>query len=311
MIFAAVSESFAQQPCINPRPQDEIWEISTRCLPCSLSECQQDKPDFSPSQFLSGEWQRCSFDAFLAHLHSNSTPRTIIYTHGNWMTHSNSRGRSSYVYNRVAARSTEAIRFISFTWPSNRSGRPVRDVREKAGRSEVDAFYFAALLNHFPRNAPLGLMGFSFGARVCCGGLHLVNGGVLNGRRLSGRYEPFPMLRISLVAPAFDRNWLAAESRYGRSLDGVDKLVNLYNSRDPVLKRYRFIDAVAGPIAAGFAGITGVAANTDPRSTEPLNLDPRITQFDCFDSIGNTHHEMSYYSQCPRFQFAIDNVLGK
>lgn len=311
LVACSYSGASAQYACNQVRPQDEYWEISTRCIACNFSPQTLESTNFAVSQMRMGAWQTSSFQSFLSSVVASPPMRTIIYTHGNWMTYSNSRGRAQYVYRQVSQRACEPIRFIAYTWPSERSGRPVQDIREKAGRSEVDAFYYAHLLNEIPKMAPFGLIGYSFGSRVTCGGVHLINGGSLNGSSLPVPGEPLPMLRISLIAPAFDRNWLSAKSHYGRTLDGVDKLVNLYNSRDPILRRFRFLDDISGPIAAGFAGITGVAPNSDPRSTEPLTADPRIVQFDCVSSIGNTHSEMDYYCQCPHFQVAIDNVLGK
>ncbi len=61
-------------------------------------------------------------------------------------------------------------------------------------------------------------------------------------------------IRVSLIAPAFDRNELNAGGDYELAMSRVERLVNLYNSSDPVLKRFRFID-VGSPVAAGFLGI--------------------------------------------------------
>ncbi len=69
------------------------------------------------------------------------------------------------------------------------------------------------------------------------------------------------------------------------AMQNVEELVNIYNSRDPVLRRFRFIDRVTTPIAAGFSGLA------DPRATQPLQADARIAQYDCGEAVGTSHDE--------------------
>ncbi len=132
----------------------------------------------------------------------------------------------------------------------------------------------------------------------------MVRGGQFEGRHSSTWPSP-RMVRVSLVAPAFDRTWLAEGREYAMAIESIDKLVNIYNSRDPVLRRFRFIDRVTTPIAAGFSGLA------DPRATQPLQSDRRITQYDCQAAAGSSHDEMNYYRKCSAINNAIDNVLGK
>lgn len=295
-----------------PRPEDELWEISTRhitCYPC-INEFSTDR--FSVNRQDHCNWNRSTFADLLLSM-GKSPMRTIVYTHGNWMTYSNARLRANVVYQALSARAGEPVRFIAFTWPSHRvrDWRPVQDIREKAERSEAEAIGFAHFLREIPKNQPLGLIGYSFGSRVTCGGLQLIMGGALNGHCLPNSLEPLPFVRVSLIAPAFEQHWLARGQHYGQVLDGVERLVNVYNSRDPILKRYRFLEEDSSPLAAGFAGIANIPGGTsDPLSTTPLQPDARIIQFDCRNSIGGTHGELSFYQKCPAFCQAIDNVLG-
>ena len=117
--------------------------------------------------------------------------------------------------------------------------------------------------------------------------------------------------RLGLVAPALDRNWIERNGRHQLALSHVESMINLYNSRDPILRRFRFIDRLSRPIAAGFAGFTGIAALADPRATAPLSSQQRIQQFDCGSVIGTTHSEKSYYGECPYFRNLIKHLLWK
>ncbi len=288
-----------------PREGDEVWLVSSRCLP-DLEKCSTlSAVKFNVSRFQCGTgWSAVDESELTASFTSMPDMRTVIYAHGNWMTYENALGRGGYVYNRLSQRASESIRFIIYSWPSQRDGRPIRDVYEKADRSNTDTYYFAHLLSRVPESSPLGLLGFSFGGRVVGGGLHLVAGGTLEGRTVSAWNRP-RNVDVSFVAPAFDRTWLAAGREYGMAMQSVEALVNIYNSRDPVLRRFRFIDRVTTPIAAGFSGLA------DPRATQPLQADARIAQYDCGDAVGNSHDEMNYYHKCCAYNTALDNVLGK
>lgn len=291
-----------QSPCL--RAGDELWEVSSRCLP-DLERCTTLNPvTFRVLNFTGQAWQASSEGALQASFQSNPTMRTIIYAHGNWMTIDNARGRGSFVYNRLSQRAGEPVRFIIYTWPSQRDGGPIRDVYQKADRSNTDTYYFAQFLSRVPEESPLGILGFSFGGRVVVGGLHMVSGGSLDGRTSS--VWPAPRkVRVSLVAPAFDRNWLAAGQAYGFAMNNIEALVNIYNSQDPVLRRFHFLDRLSTPIAAGFSGLN------DPRATQPLQSDQRIEQFDCGCAVGSSHDEMNYYTHCAFYRRALDNVLGR
>ena len=289
------------------REGDELWEVSSRCLP-DLEPCTMlNDVHFRVSRFDLGCWQPSDESQLQTSFAAAPFMRTVVYAHGNWMTADNTRGRGSYIYQRTAQRAAEPVRFIIYSWPSQRDGRPIRDVYEKADRSNTDTFYFAHFLSRVPADTPLGIYAFSFGGRVACGGLHMVNGGRLEGRT-SPVWENPRQVRVSMLAPAFDRTWLAANRQYGYAMNSIQALVNIYNSQDPVLRRFRFItrvDRITSPIAAGFMGLA------DPRATQPLQSDQRIVQFDCGPDVGSSHDEMNYYHKCCAFNNALDNVLGK
>lgn len=295
--------------CANEPPRlregDELWLVSSRCLP-DLEKCTTLAPvEFRTSRFhCESGWVTSDDQQLIASFSSAPTMRTVVYAHGNWMTADNALGRGCYVYNRTSQRAQESIRFIIYSWPSQRDGRPVRDVYEKAERSNVDTYYFAQLLSRVPESSPLGILAYSFGGRVVGGGLHLVAGGTLEGRT-SPTWDGQRQIHISFVAPAFDRTWLVRDQEYGMAMQNVETLVNIYNSRDPVLRRFRFIDFFSTPIAAGFSGLA------DPHATRPLQADDRIAQYDCGEAVGTSHDEMNYYRKCNSYNIALDNVLGK
>ena len=191
-----------------------------------------------------------------------------------------------------------------------------RDVFENAESAECQALYVAWLLERLGTRSEVALLGFSFGARAVTGGLHFASGGTVPGfthRSVAGPEGIQSQYRVALVAPAVDRDWLAVQGRHSHSMDRVTGLINLYNSRDPILRRFRFIDRLSRPVAAGFAGFIGVGSVenvANPRATQPLANSERIRQFDCGSIIGTTHSERSYYGECPYFTLVLDHLLG-
>lgn len=145
-------------------------------------------------------------------------------------------------------------------------------------------------------------MGFSFGGAVIAGTLHLLGGGALDGRALPHPIAYHSNVRVSMVAPAFDRDQLGPGGKYELALMQADRLVNLYNSVDPVLKRFRFIDR-GSPEAAGFLGINA-------RGGSRLLTAPNVVQYDCSRAAGRTHNEVDYYRNCPAVPTALKNVLN-
>ncbi|HUP81745.1 MAG TPA: hypothetical protein VM260_24550, partial [Pirellula sp.] len=179
--------------------------------------------------------------------------------------------------------------------------------------AECQSLYLAWMLQRLRNEPQVSILGFSFGARTVTGGLHLDAGGVIPGFSSvpSTNIGNFLKYRVGLVAPALDRNWIERNGRHQLAMSHVDSLINLYNSRDPILRRFRFLDRLSRPIAAGFAGFTGIAALADPRATMPLTGQSRIRQYDCGSIIGTTHSEKSYYGECPYYRNMIQHLLWK
>jgi hypothetical protein len=296
-----ILSSSANAQCA-PRTCDSIWEVSSR----RLSDCPSTAvaPAFEVHRVGSGCWSIASLEELVSGLQLGTQGRVVVYVHGNWMPWSEARKRAMIVYQSlICTTDCEPICFIAFSWPSERSEGFIKDVIGKKPRLDSDAFYLAKLVNQLPREQSLGLIGYSFGGPVICGALHLLNNGVLCGRRLPEtelRNEP---TRVSLVAPAFDRTALTDCGRFSQALNGVERLVNLYNSHDPILKKFRFFDRQTSPIAAGFAGIL------EPVADQPLHPNPKIIQYNC-RSVGRTHAELDYL-QCSAMRLSFENVVGR
>ena len=289
------------QPCSGAfpvQPGDSVWEVSSRHLCGSCRLCEP----LRISRVVGCNFQPSSLEEFIADPVCLNSHQTVVYVHGNWMEWKNARERGLYVYQLLTAQTDKPIRLILYSWPSERDGRIAPDVREKASLAHVESYYMAEFLEHIPADRTLGMLGFSFGGAVICGTLQLLGGGSLDGRTLTPPIAAHRDIRVSMVAPAFDRNQLGQGGKYELAMGQVERLVNLYNSADPVLKRFRFIDR-GSPQAAGFLGINA-------RNEMRLTFHPNVEQYDCSRAAGRTHSEVEYYRNCPAFKTSLLNVLG-
>lgn len=298
--------------------QFEIYELSVRHRSCDPCRLILDDSVFDVYQWVNcSQWVRGDIQSAMAAQVSpdSQEPLTIIYAHGNFMERCNARNRAFLIANQIAMHSHRPFRMLMLSWPSEKERRPLKDTYRNTQCSDTIAFYLGYLLRRLPPTEQVSIHGFSLGARVVTGGLHLDAGGCLIGRQLSNFPSVPPQsanhatehqYRVSLIAPAIDQSWLQQNNRMGLAMTEVAKLVNLYNSNDPVLRRYFFSDLSSRPLAAGFAGFVGI---TDPRPSSPLAGQDRVFQYDCSRYLRNTHDERSYYRQCPAYVLAIRNLL--
>lgn len=291
------------------KPASEIFEISTRHLPDRFSCIDFECPNVQVNKWHGNGWRSSTVDEAMP-LEGNGV-LTILYIHGNFMERNNSLERVRIVDSYLKQQADRPYRLLMLSWPSQREKKPLRDVFENAESSECHSLYVAWMLRRLKNDAPVSILAFSFGARAATGGLHLNAGGVIPGLMAvpESSEAAASAYRLGLVAPAIDRDWIETNGRHNLAMSNVDSLVNLYNSKDPILRRFRFMDRIASPIAAGFAGFQMFA---DPRATAPLSGQQRIRQYDCGSVIGTTHAEKSYYGECPYFRSVmIQHLLWK
>lgn len=292
----------------------EVWELSSRHLPEKFNCINPLDPGLKAYRHTEVGWQSDQIENVLL----DDGRMVILYVHGNFMERSNARERVLILNEYLKQRATRPYKLLMLSWPSTREPHPLRDVYENAQSAESQALLVGWILEKLAMNsADVSLLGFSFGARAVSGGLHYASGGTVAGFHYQSIQAPgstLPRYRVALVAPALDRDWLAPGGKHERALEHVSGLINLYNSRDPILRRFRFIDRLSQPVAAGFAGfigLPGIEGFSNPRATSPLENSTKIRQFDCGSGIGTTHSERSYYAQCPYFALVLDHLLGQ
>lgn len=132
------------------------------------------------------------------------------------------------------------------------------------------------------------MIGYSFGARVATGALHLLGGGRMERHVSSEDPVQGAEIRVGLIAPAIESLWLAQRGYHGLATKNMASMTLLYNRRDAVLKRYWLLEKVRRETALGFSGPTRFAPRFD-------GMRLSVRSRDCSPNVKLRHAELDYY----------------
>jgi hypothetical protein len=266
------------------RGDDGVYLVDTRCLGCPSGKRVPELPIYR-YDVESAAWQSSSAgdlaDDCLGAVAS-------IHIHGNRIDRYRSVSRGWSIYHEFLRRDRSDTRlvFIIWSWPSDKIRGPMRDVRTKAARTTAESYFLAHLISALPPDTPVSLTGHSFGARIICGGAHLLAGGHLGRYALGPDGVALPReLSVVLSAAAMHDYWLSPGCYHGRALWEIDRLLVLYNTCDPVLKYYRHIERGARPRALGYSG-AAICGDTTAQ----------VDQLNVACQIGKEHSFFAYLS---------------
>lgn len=240
--------------CIPEPPgcqKPDIWLISTRHLSCPRATCEPSR-DLRFYRLEGGQWQPSSAQDFYGT--SDPAQITCFYIHGNRIRKDEVFQRGMRVYQRLNRPAN--TRFVIWSWPSTPIRGRIRDARTKAARADGESFYLAHTMGGMSDSSTVSLIGYSFGARIVTGTLHLLGGGALKGNVLSEERRPEFRPRAVLLAPAVSRGWLRPEGIHGMATYAVDQIYSTYNTKDPALKHFYVTNKQTKPTALGFSGIS-------------------------------------------------------
>lgn len=266
--------------CVRVRPQDEVTLISSRPIGCSTRPDRIEEGLYA-EQYADfdadgrREWRTAPWRSVAAA--ANASKPTVVFAHGNKVGWAETRSRGLYVYSRLVRCADERpIHFLIWSWCSDEIKGPLRDFREKAARTGPVGKQLGYVLNALPDDARLGLLGYSYGARVSSGALQELGSG-----RLAG---PPRLFRGFYMAAAYDADWLGRGHRHGDAMDVTDRLIVTTNRRDPAMKYFELLGRNYDPQAMGYAG--------------PTCLDreraARVRLINVADAVGRSHDLCDY-----------------
>jgi hypothetical protein len=287
------------------RPDDEVWLVSCRGLPC-FSKCSAPPAEIGSRlsywryDWESKKWQRSDEAAFFATEQLNLP--TSIWAHGDRVETGEAFSRGWDVYQQlVCGADVGKMRFVIWSWPSAQliQRRPVRDSRIKAFRAHSAGYYLGWVLTRLEPTTRCGLMGFSFGARVVTGALHVLAGGEILGQALPDAGNGPPRRHnVVLMAAALDSDWLIPGRRHGLAITQIERLLLLNNYCDWILKRY---PKLCGRTALGYTGLNTRGALAPYAA--------KIQQVHAGRYIGKEHALQAYIYSSPLMALAREVAL--
>jgi len=264
---------------------DQLWLLSTRHLPrhqAPSSPVSFDYWVFAPG----GGWAPAEEAALLA----GDPPHvpTCVFIPGNRADWNATLEAGWRVFRHLKEQAPDRpFRLVIWSWPADRIFQHIRpDVQEKAARCDSQSFYLAQWLSRLDPEVPVCLIGYSFGARVVSGALHLSGGGALDGRALAQPVRRAAPIRAALVAAAMDYDWLLPGRRNGLAIGQVDQMLITVNLCDLPLKYYSKMYYRNGPPALGYAGLPGCGGWGEELA--------RVERIDVSAEVGNAHQWACY-----------------
>jgi hypothetical protein len=213
-------------------------------------------------------WRSSDLGSFLAF---DPTVRTIFFVHGNQIMPGDAKREGLDVYCRLMhyGANNPPIRFVIFSWPSAKAAGLLRDVQIKASRTGPAGVQLAWLLDQMPAETQVGLLGFSYGARIITAGLHVLAGGDLGSCGLPAHVHPNRAhVNVVLMADAEHACWLGEGQCHGMALSQVDRLFSLNSCQDPAMRFYALsVPGRGGPQALGLAGPICLSADQAAKVT--------------------------------------------
>ena len=261
--------------------QSDVWLVNTRCLTPPRCRCET----FSKLPLYRYEncrLNRASIDDFVGTL----TPDTIVcvFVDGNRISAADALKRGERMRRRIGC-CQERVRFVIWSWPTEKIAGPMRDIRTKICRSDGETFFLASWLSQLPTEQRISLVGYSLGARVVTGSLHLLGGGSYYGNRLSETQERSVYPRAALLGSALPLGYITPRGAHGLALSNADRVLSISNSGDQALKFFKFVSSSKNAIALGYRAIS-------PRSLG--GLAPLLEQRDVNRTAGRSHDLNDY-----------------
>jgi hypothetical protein len=270
--------------------QSSVWLISTRQARYA-GPCGDEVPELTYHEL--DRDNNCWRSVCAADFPNKVKPKlpTIFVVHGNRYKADEVVEDAWPVYAQLEA-DKKPYRLVIWSWPSEQVCRRRRpDTQLKAQRTELESLYLARCLNHFDRDVPLNLVGFSFGSRIITGTLHLLGGGQLARHSLQHRSpKSHSSINAILIAAAVDSDWLLPDHYHGKALSQLNRLLVTCNCCDTALRWYPAMYHRRGPPALGFVGPECCGLElADQERMEVLDLS-------C--DAGKTHDWRRYFAVC-------------
>lgn len=278
------------------RPYDQLWIVSTRGVGCPKSG--ETPPLTFAVRGPDGKWNDTTLEAFLA---ETAKGQTRFWIHGYGADPQRAHDVGLVAQEQFVTDTESPVRFVIWSWPSEREGRRLQDIRAKGARTHIEAYCLAWLVARMSAEADISMVGYSYGTRVIAGGLHLVGGGEICGLSLKSRVvmtaggevlatdmaDP-RQVRAVLLAAAMGSDWLVEGGFNELALGQTSELLSIYSSSDEVLRWYPLATREKHDDALGYRDLAPLPPREDGNG--------KFASLDMRKVIGSDHDLDTYLS---------------
>ncbi len=276
-------------------PPPDVWLIDAR------GQCGCPLPGETPSlryfQYAAGDWQPSSLESFVD---VQPDVPVVFWVHGNRIDSAYANDDGWTMYKRLAETACgRRFRFVIWSWPASQIHGQLQDLRVKATQADNGGYALAWVVSRLAPEQSVGLIGYSYGARLIAGGLHVLGGGEISGAALPAEaLTRTGGTRAVFWAAAIDEGAMAPWGYRNLALDAVDTMLITVNCADPALKWYRRLWGHRGPEALGFSGPVGLADWS------------KVLTMDVSGIVGRSHEWQEYANSQSVMSATAEMVLG-
>lgn len=261
-----------------PRPQDEIWVVSSR----EISTCERvtSSDRFLCKHPVGTAWNRVPLEQLLDVQQQNPEKANIIFIHGNRTSDFWARRRGKLTYQYLIANNPvemPPVRYIIWSWPSDAVNGPVKDFWKKINRAKYDGELLGQFIGMLNPAQQLTFLTHSMGAQVAFTGIQAAS---LN--------QPIrPRFDVISMAPVTHCNWPRNMTEADIISAQINRLCFIRNPSDIAIRAYKKLCTHESkhPFVAGADIISSIHPNSQ--------------QYDASQSLGCEHNIIGYVTTPP------------
>lgn len=270
----------------NPRPQDEIWLVSTRTIPdCTqLAGTQQ----FTCKHPVGTAWNTVPLEQLLDVQQLNSQRANIVFVHGNRTSAFWARRRGKMAYQHLIANNPvdlPPVRFIIWSWPSDEVSGSLKDFWKKMTRSVQDGHLLGQFLGMLDPAQSVTLLTYSMGTQVG-----------FSGVETAASRAACPPVDMIAMAPVTDCNWPHNRFQAELSSQQIGQLCFFRNPRDIAIRAYKKVCSLH------------CHGSFQPGADLMARLHPHARQYDVSQGVGCEHNVLGYVTQ-PQVRCELQTIL--
>lgn len=273
----------------NPRPEDEVWLISTRNIQSVNAPVSNDQ--FVCKHIQGTGWNQVPLQQLIDVQNRNPARSTVVFLHGNRTPEYWARRRGKQAYQVLFGSNPcklPPVRFVIWSWPSDPLPQPLQDFQKKMERSALDGLLFGQFLSQLDQRQPLKLVTYSLGTQVAFSGIETVTADT----------GSCPSIDMIAMAPVTHCEWPVSPWQLELTASRIQRLRFFRNPDDLAIMAYKAY------------GTLQTKQKFVPGADIISSVHPNVAQVDLGENVGREHNILGYVSQ-PQVSQTLESFLQR